>query len=174
MKRSFLKTMIKTAVITAGLLLLIAGSVNPAVFFLGHETTASVDYILTEESDGNYSTNVDYHYYTSSGKEFSGNATLAGKQDEGFPSKLHPVKYLPLIPSCSVFLTGYTLPFRSILFIASGLFFVITGIFIKTYKKEKATPVQGEIEFICPACECEIDKDSIFCNYCGQKIITKG
>ncbi len=175
MKRSFLKTMLKTALITFGLLLLIAGLLNPATFLFGLETTAVCDNVaFTPSGNETYLTEIDYHYYTSTGSEYSGSASFKGPDDPTISMTLHPVKYLPFLPFVSAFLTNYSIPLLSIIFIASGIILVASGIFIKTFKKEVPTSIPVKVGYICPACECEIDKDSIFCNYCGQKIIMKG
>lgn len=157
------------------MLLLIFGLLNPLTYYLGNETTASCDNVtFTPKDNGTYMAQIDYHYYNSSGKEFSGHASFESPKDDTIAMVLHPVKYLPFIPFCSVFVTGYTFPLQSIIFIASGVIFIILGLFIRTHKKEVAT-VPAEIPlYLCPACECEIDKDSIFCNYCGRKLIRKG
>ena len=177
MKKSFVKTTIKAFILTFGILVLLLGMLSPVTYFLGRETTASCDNATYTPSDnGLYLTELDYRYYNSTGKVFKGCASFEGPLDESVSLVLHTVKYLPFLPFYSVLLTNYTLPVLSIVFMAAGLILIIAGLFIKTAKKEpKVKTVLPETPiYLCPACECEIEKDSIFCNYCGRKIIAKG
>lgn len=177
MKKSLAKTVIKTAIITFGILSLLAGTINPLTYFIGTETTASCDSVVfTPLDNGNYSIDIDYHYYANSGTRYDSSTVLEGELDESISLKLHDVKYLFFLPGNPVFITGYTIPFQSIIYALSGLIAIIAGLFIKPAKKR---PVLPELSiplpsFICPACGRDIDKDSIFCNYCGRKLIERG
>lgn len=177
LEKSFVKTTFKAFLLTFGILILLFGLLNPITYFLGTETTASCDNATyTPLSNGTYLTELEYRYYNSTGKVFHGRTSFEGELDESVSLILHPVKYLPVLPFCSVFLTNYTLPLLSIVFMAAGLVLIIAGLFIKTAKKEPKvkTVLPDAPIYLCPACECEIEKDSIFCNYCGRKIIVKG
>lgn len=178
MKKSKIRTVIKIALLTFGLLSLAAGLINPLTYYFGTETTASFDNIsFNNIEDDLYLIEAQYHYFANA-EEYNGKASFEGAKDESLALTLHPLKYFPFIPSYGVLVTGYFIPKNSIIFSLAGFFTFILGLFVRTTKKEKLSESEKADAispvYLCPACECEIDKDSIFCNYCGRKIITKG
>lgn len=176
MKKSKIKILIKAALITFGLLCMLAGTINPITYYFGTETTSVIDDSSYEKTaDDLYSFTADYHYFAKA-KEYSGTFSIKGPLDESLPYDMHPVKYLPFYPGYGVVTTEYSLPLKSIILFSAGLVSFIAGLFIKTQKSGKITKKDSTSLplYLCPACECEIDKDSIFCNYCGRKILKKG
>ncbi len=174
MNKSVTKTIFKTAIITLAILLILAGAFNPLTYYLGKENTATCDSVsFSERTDGLYDIDIRYHYFAS-GREYSGSAKLTGEYDESIALKMHYVKYLPFLPSLEILEGTSPFPQNSIVFCASGLILLVLGIFIKTTKRKpkkdkKETLVKKA--FVCPACQKEIDSDSIYCNYCGRKIL---
>ena len=178
LQKSKIKTVIKSALITFGILALVAGLLNPLTYYFGKEATAacdSVDFLPSE--DGNYTANIAYHYFIS-GNEYSGEASFTTPFDETLSSSVQYVRYIPFFPAFGILLKGPAFPLESIIISSSGFIILMVGIFFPTAKKvsvkesvkeEPSTPI-----YICPACEREIDKDSIFCNYCGHKLLKRG
>ena len=176
LKKSGLKTFIKATLITFGLLSLLCGLINPLTCYFGSETTYVIDNTTNEQiSDDLYLTKADYHYFAG-GKEYSGTFSVKGAYDELLPFSLNTLRYLPFYPEYGVVTTGYFIPIKSIILFSAGLVAFVAGLIIKNKKTIKAKKEVSPLTplYLCPACECEIDKDSIFCNYCGRKILKKG
>lgn len=174
MNKSIGKTITKAAAITLGALLLLAGLINPLTHYAGLENPAICDTVtFNERSDGLYDINISYHYFVS-GREYQGSLKTTGEYDETISLSTHYVRYLPFLPSLGILDSFYKLPLESILSASFGFVFLVLGLFIKTARKEsktkaKETPIKKA--FVCPACLKEVDSDSIFCNYCGRKIL---
>ncbi len=174
LKKSAVKTFLKSALLTLGVLLFLYSLLNPLTYYLGASTTASADNIdIVQTGDNLYQYNIDYHYFVS-GIQYSDNYSFESSFDEKVEYDLHYIKYIPLFPSLSVMDLNYSIPLLSYIFFFSGLFLSILSLFIKTEIKEKPLPLKKSPEekvYFCPMCKKPIDSDSIFCSHCGRKLI---
>lgn len=174
LKKSAVKTFLKSALLTLGVLLFLYSLLNPLTYYLGVSTTASADNIdIVQIGDNLYQYNIDYHYFVS-GIQYSDDHSFESSFDEKIEYDLHNVKYIPLFPSLSVMDLHYTTPLLNYIFFFSGLFLLILSLFIKTEIKEKASSFKKlpeEKVYLCPVCKNPVDSDSIFCSHCGRKLI---
>ncbi len=174
MKKSPVKTVFKSIFLTLGILAVLYSLINPLIYHFGSTSYAScdkVDFIPIEGSEL-YTCRAEYHYFVS-GEKFSGSISYTTPFDETVEYDRHTVKYFPLLPSFGIIDLGYEIPRENYIFFCAGAVFLLIGLFIKTKKKVKKIKEDAvpEKAFKCPACQREIDSDSIYCNYCGRKII---
>ncbi len=176
MNKSISKIIVKAMLITLGVLLLFSGIFAPLTYYIGSEATATADNVsFTEREDGLYDINIRYHYFVS-GREYERAVTMVGEYDETISLTMHSVKYLPFLPMLGILTLAFSFPLKSIVIASFGIIFLLLGLLLKTTKKApkqkaKETPVKKA--FVCPACLKEVDSDSIYCNYCGRKILYK-
>lgn len=171
MKKSPVKTLIKSIFITLGILCFLYGLLNPLVYYFGTETAAVCDNIdyAPSASDEIYDFDVDYHFFVS-GTQYNGNAQFSAPYSEEFFGHTS-VKYMPFLPFFNVIDMAYQIPLANFIVCGSGILLLIIGILIKSRKKEISAPSDSEKTFTCPICRGEIDSDSIYCSHCGRKLV---
>lgn len=173
MEKSPVKTVFKSIFLTLGILAVLYSLINPLIYHCGSTAYAScdkVDFTPIENSEL-YTCRAEYHYFVS-GEKYSGSISYTTPFDETLEYDRHTVKYFPLAPSFGIIDLGYEIPKINYIFFGDGIVFLIVGLFINTKKKVKKIKAEApEKEFRCPACQREIDSDSIYCSYCGRKIL---
>lgn len=176
MKRSVFKTIMKSAIVTLALLIILAASLSPICYYFGWETSAKVDTSIVSSENGLYTEDLTYHYFAY-GKEYDGHAVIKNQTEYPLDPNVN-IKYLPVISFISLPVENYEIPVLSYYGFAIGALILISGLLISTKKKTKKEVVDKkevaeEINpvFTCPYCHKEIDNDSIFCNHCGRKIV---
>lgn len=172
MKKSPVKTVFKSIFLTLGILSVLYGFLNPAVYHFGAKTEAvtdSIDYSPIDDKLCDYS--VKFHYFVA-GTQYDGVVNFTSPFDETMDYDTHHVRYIPFIPSYGIIDLGYELPLLNYCFVGGGMLLIIIGILIRQRKSEKKPVLPEEKKaFLCPACKKEIDSDSIYCSHCGRKII---
>ncbi len=173
MKKNPVKTFLKSAFLTLGILSLLYSLLNPAVYLFGKSTEAVFDNVDFNPRSGGtlYDCNVTFHYFAS-GARYDGVYSFPSPYDESFSYDTHTVRYISFIPSYGIIDLGYKIPVASYALCGLGIVFIVAGIVIRPTKKAASTPEVAPKSFICPACRKEIDSDSIYCNHCGRKIIS--
>lgn len=173
MNKNPVKTFLRSAFLTLGILSLLYSLVNPAVYLFGKSTEAVFDSVdFKSRSEGAlYDCSVTFHYFAS-GARYDGTHSFASPYDESFSYDTHIVRYIPFIPSYGIIDLGYKIPVTSYALCCLGIVFIVAGVVIRPTKKVAPSPEPAPKSFICPACRKEIDSDSIYCNHCGRKIIS--
>lgn len=175
MKKSPLRTTLKFAFTTLGILSLLFAAFNPAVHYFGGKTDATLDAVSSTQIDGNqYRYDIRYRYYVA-GSGYADSYGFTDRFDETLSEKSSmSVRYFPLVPTYCLPDPGYRIPAASLIFAGIGLFFLILGLLLKTHTRESVAAEEeapAPAVFRCPSCHKVVDADSIFCNHCGEKMI---
>lgn len=174
------KIIVKSALITLGLLCLAYGLFQPFIYRFGRIASAVCDEVSAVQNTGNsYTYRVSYHYFID-GISYDGALTFTGDFDETLAEKSsYPVRYSPLLPSRGILDLHYQVPKESWFFSALGLIAFVLGLLLRSKpKKAKFKSSSGkkgaskkEGGFVCSACGETVDSDSIYCNQCGRKLL---